>query len=142
MRHLPVAADQIFDFSTTPLVPAALAWEPGAGGRPTISWANADPLATANTVGFSYRPPAPERSSYYYTLTAPASVTSLVFPELPDELAAYRPAAYDNLSLVTMRFDSPIDYNGFLAAVNAHGDRFYEAEGLERQGYARVSLLP
>lgn len=141
LRYLPHASPQLFDFNATPAAPEALAYTPGAHGRPTLSWSHGDPRATVNTLTFSYRPPAPARSSSYYTLTAPGSATSLLFPELPDELAAFRPRGYANLSLQSLLFPGQISYVEYLEASNRHRGRFYEAEGLASYGYAAISRV-
>ena len=90
----------------------------------------------------SYRSQETEKVSFSYYLTAPATATSLVFPELPDTLAAFRPSAYSSLSLETMKFDKPIAYSNFLNAISNYNGRFYEAAGLKSYGYAGISIQP
>jgi hypothetical protein len=75
-------------------------------------------------------------------MTAPASATGLVFPELPDELAAFRPGAYDNLSLNTTKFDSPTNYEDYLKALPGFNGYCYGEAGLSSYSYARISRLP
>ena len=84
IRFLRNAADQLFDFGLTPLVPGDLTFDPGEAGRPVISWSNNDSRSTAQALTFSHRSNTPQRISFYYTMTVPASATGLVFPELPD----------------------------------------------------------
>lgn len=132
-------ADLFFDFSLAPVVPGNLAINPGGAGRPVISWSNNDSRATVQTIMFSHRETTPQRKSFYYSMTAPASAASLVYPELPDILAAFRPAAYSGLSLSTMKFDSPVRYDEYLKAITDHAGRFYEAAGLSSYSNASVT---
>lgn len=142
IRYLHKASDQVYDFSLAPAPPGGLTYDQGKTGRPAISWSNKDPLSTAQTLAFDYRSPAPARNSFYYTITAPASAAGLVYPELPEALAAFRPAAYQNLSLQTIKFDRPASYNDYLAAIAKYNGRFYEAVGLSSYGYASISRMP
>ena len=75
-------------------------------------------------------------------MTVPASYTGVIFPELPDMLAAFRPGAYSNLSLETVKFDGPTSYNDYLKAIANYNGRFYEAGALSSYSYARISRLP
>jgi hypothetical protein len=75
-------------------------------------------------------------------MTVPASSTSLIFPELPDVLAAFRPEAYSDLSLVTTKFDKPAGYDDYLKAAADYTGRFTEAEGLSSYSYSSISRLP
>jgi hypothetical protein len=136
------ASDQLFDFGLTPPVPGDLILNSGTAGRPVISWSNNDSRSTAQGVTLSYRSNTPQRVSFYYSMTVPASSTGLVFPELPDVLAAFRPEAYSELSLVTMKFDKPAGYDDYLKAVADYTGRFTEAQGMSRYSYARISRLP
>ena len=90
----------------------------------------------------SYSATSPQRVTFYYTMTVPVSAQSLVFPELPDTLAAFRPGAYGNLSLETVKFDVPVIYDDYLKAIDNHNGRFYEEGALSRYSYARISRLP
>jgi hypothetical protein len=71
-----------------------------------------------------------------------ASATGLVFPELPDALAAFRPEAYDNLSLSTTKFDSPTSYEDYLKALPGYDGYCYEESGLSSSSYASISRPP
>jgi hypothetical protein len=136
------ASDQLFDFSLTPLLPGNLTFNPGTAGRPVISWSNNDSRSTVQTLTLSRRSNTPQRVSFSYSMTAPASATGLVFPELPDELAAFRPGAYDNLSLNTTKFDSPTSYEDYLKALPGFNGYCYGEAGLSSYSYARISRLP
>jgi hypothetical protein len=75
-------------------------------------------------------------------MTVPASAGTLLFPELPDTLAAFRPGAYNNLSLETVKFDSPTSYADCLDAIANYNGRFYEEEALSSYSYTRILRLP
>ncbi len=142
VRYLYNPSDQLFDFSAVPVVPATLTYDPGTAGRPIISWSNKDPLATVQMLSFSYRANSPQRVSFYYSMTVPAAAANLVYPELPDILANFRPAAYSNLSLQTLKFGGLVSYKNYLQATANYNGRFYEAEGLSSYSYASISRLP
>jgi len=142
IRYLRNASGQFFDFSLAPLVPGNLIFNPGAAGRPIISWSNNDSRSTVQNLALSYSSTSPQRISFYYTMTVPASYTGVIFPELPDMLAAFRPGAYSNLSLETVKFDGPTSYNDYLKAIANYNGRFYEAGALSSYSYARISRLP
>lgn len=114
----------------------------GTAGRPVISWSNNAPLSTVQNLTIGYRSQETEKATFSYRLTTPATVTSLVFPELPDSLAAFRPSAYTSLFLQTMKFDSPTSYNDFLDAIADYDSRFYDAAGLTSYAYASISSQP
>ena len=61
IRFLRNAADQLFDFGLTPLVPGDLTFNPGEAGRPVISWSNNDSRSTAQGLTLSHRSNTPQR---------------------------------------------------------------------------------
>jgi len=141
-RYVQDASDQVYDFSLVPALPGDLTYNQGTTSRPIISWTNNDTLSTAQKLFISYRSQEPERASFSCSLTAPATVTSLIFPELPDTLAAFRPSAYNALSLRTMKFDKSITYNDFLDPMFNYIGLFYEVSGLSSYAYSFISLQP
>lgn len=141
-RYLLEAAGQLFDFSLLPRIPTGLSFTPGENGRPTISWSNIDMTATAHHVQLMHSSSVPQKTTLYCSMTAPSPATTLVFPELPDELAPFRPVAYKNLSLQTMKFDRQVTYSAYLKAIATHSGRFYEAAGLNSYAYARIAHKP
>jgi hypothetical protein len=141
-RSLRTPADQVFDFSPVPLVPRDLAFSPGAVGRPVISWSNNDPLSTLQSLTLTHEETVPQRRSFLYTMTAPATVTSVVLPELPEELAAFRIGAYRGLSIITMKFDQTVSYDNYLTAFFDNAGFFSDAEGLNSYSYARMARVP
>lgn len=141
VRYLATAADQVFDFASVPVVPTALTWAAGSDGRPVISWSGGDPLATAQTVAFNYSTTSP-KNSFHHSMTVRASAASIVYPALPDVLAAFRPAAYSDLSLETIKMDAPVAYRDYLTAIAENAARSYEAAGLNRYAYSRISRVP
>ena len=142
IRYLRNSSDQFFDFGVAPLIPGNLTYNPGAAGRPIISWSNNDSRSIVQKLALSYSSTSPQRISFYYTMTVPASYTGVIFPVLPDTLAAFRPGAYSDISLETVKFEGPTSYNDFLKAIAGYNGRFYEAEGLSSYSYARITLLP
>ena len=142
IRYLRNASDQFFDFDLAPVVPSNLTFTPSAAGRPIISWSDNDLESTIQKIAFSYSSTVPQKKSSYYTMTVPSSTDSLVFPELPDILTAFRPETYSNLSVDSMKFDTPTSYNYYLKAVAYYNGRFYEADGLSSYGYAGITSMP
>ncbi len=142
VRYLATAADQIFDFSSTPLVPFGFTYDPGTSGRPVITWMNSDPRSTAQMLTISYRTNTPQRVAFYHHMTVPATSAGLVYPELPDQLAAFRPAQYDELSLQTLKFDTSKSYSDYLNAIVSQKGRFYDAAGFNSYSYASISRVP
>ena len=141
-RYLSRAAGQVFDFGEAPAIPTALAYQQGTSGRPTISWSAVPSLSTVQQLTLSYRTNLPERVSFSHRFSVPASATSLVFPELPDTLSVFRPAAYDTLALVTTKFASQSSYDHYLDAVANYNGRFYDAAGLNSYAYTSISRQP
>ncbi|MHB8773277.1 MAG: hypothetical protein ACYC7J_19960 [Syntrophales bacterium] len=141
-RSQRTPSGQVFDFSPAPLVPGNITFNPGAAGRPVISWSNNDPRSTVQTLTFDHRETEPQKRTFYYTLTVPASVASLVFPELPEELAAFRIGTYSGLSLTTMKFDGTVSYDRYLEAFFDNAGFFSDAEGLGSHSYAGISRVP
>ena len=142
IRYLHDVSDQFFDFSLAPLVPGNLTFNPGAARRPIISWSNNDSGSTMQKLSLDYSSTSPQRISFNYTMTVPASAEGLVFPELPDTLAAFRPETYSNLSLETVKFDGPTKYDDYLEAIANYNGRFYEEGALSSYNYSRISRLP
>jgi len=142
VRYLQDASDQVYDFSSVPALPGDLTYYQGTTSRPIISWSNNDPLSIAQKLIITYRSQETEKAYFSYNLTAPAAATSLLFPELPDTLAAFRPSAYNTLSLQTMKFDKPTTYSDFLDAISNYNGRFYDAAGLNSYVYAGISRQP
>lgn len=142
IRYLQDVSNQIFDFSGVPLVPGNLAFNPVIAVRPLISWSNSDSGSTMQKLTLTYSATSPQRVSCAYTMTVPASAGAIIFPELHDTLADFRPGAYTNLSLETVKLDEPTSYDDYLEALTTHNDRFYEEEALSCYSYTRVSCVP
>lgn len=142
VRYRRNASAQVFDFSLTPSIPRDLVYSPGTAGRPAISWSNGDPLATVQRVTVRQSATTPLKTRLNCTMSVPPSAASLVFPELPDALAAFRPGGYSTLSLETMKFDGSASYRAYLEAIAAHDGRFYEAAGFDSYGFTSISRQP
>ncbi len=141
-RYVQDASDQIYDFSSVPALPSDLTYNQGTTSRPIISWRNNDFLSTAQKVFINYSYKEPEKAYFYYGLTAPATATSLIFPELPVTLAAFHPSGFSTLSLKTIEFDKSITYNDFLDPKYNYIGLFYEASEFSRYAYSIISLQP
>jgi len=141
-RYVQDASDQVYDFSSVPALPSDLTYNQGTTSRPIISWTNNDSLSTAQKVFINYSCQEPEKASFYYGLTAPTTATSLIFPELPDTLAAFLPSGYSTLSLKTIKFDKSITYNDFLNPMYNYIGLFYEASEFSCYAYSFISLQP
>lgn len=141
-RYQRTASAQLFDFALAPAIPKNLAFTPQANGRPLFSWTDADSAATTQTLTLWHSSATPQRTALSCTMTAPPRTTILVFPELPAELAAFRPTAFASLALQTVKFDLPTSYAGYLQALAANSGRFYEAAGLSSYTFSTIALQP
>jgi hypothetical protein len=140
-RYLKNVSDQYFDFSPAPLVPGNLTFSPGEAGRPIIYWSNNDSSSTMQKLTLRYSSTSPERIFFYY-ITVPATAGGIVFPELPVTLAAFRPGAYSNLALETVKFEGSTSYDDYLKAIDNNNGRFYEEAALSSYHYTRISRVP
>jgi len=94
-----VPSDQILDLSRTLAAPA-LVISGVTTSTPTFSWSGADPGATDTSLSAEFY--LPSRASLYVNLyNISRTRTSITFPELPDSLAAFRPAGVFIVSLDT-----------------------------------------
>lgn len=141
-RYLQDPSGQVFDFSSAPAIPGNLVFDPRIDGRAQISWQDNDPGATVQEIMMTHTANSPQRVYFSYRMTVPASAQTVLFPELPDSLAAFRPVTYTSLSLQTMKFDLPTSYDYFLEDFAYNNGRFYEEEGLNSYSYARISRVP
>jgi hypothetical protein len=93
------AANFTVDCSTSafPAIPQNIQFAGAGTARPILSWTGSDASADEIWIDMFYY--AADNSSYDYTLEAPTSRTSVVFPELPDSLAAFRPASWTGYEL-------------------------------------------
>ena len=142
IRYLRDASDQLFDFSLAPSIPIGLTFHPDPTGRPTVSWSGSDSMSAVQKLSLSHRSTSPQRISLNYTMVVPATAESLVLPELPDTLAAFRPGTYTDLSLQSLKFETPTGYNDYLDAIADHDGRFYSEGALSSYHYTRISRQP
>lgn len=94
LRESASLANQTVDFSTYPSVPTGVSVSGEGTARPTISWTGGDVNADAIFVemeSFDFV----NGALHYYTINAPKTRTSIVFPELPASLASCRPTSWD-----------------------------------------------
>jgi hypothetical protein len=83
------ASDTSFNFSTFPDMPSSVTMTNGDTDRPAISWSDSDTSSDKTEITMMY-------NMYFYTLDVPSTQNSIVFPELPDSLSAFRPNGWAN----------------------------------------------
>lgn len=142
IRYLKTVSNQTFDFSQIPALPTGLTYIQAAPGRPVISWTNNEPSPALHIIDFDYGSVVPQRVFCQYSITVPPGTNTITFPVLPDALAACRPGGYTNLSLQTMKFDASITYGDYLIVFDFYSGAFWEVNGLNRYGYARLTRSP
>lgn len=101
---------QSFDFSQCPTTPFSLSITNAGTVRPTMSWAGSDPAS--DVAGISVYQGG--SAVYSYSLTAPTTKTSVVFPELPDSLAAFRPVLINGFDIYNGDLSVAAGYNDYL----------------------------
>ena len=120
-------SSQIFDFSTTPLIPADLAFSMTKPDCPTISWRKSDVSSQFMRISLFSSFTLPSKSYFSYSFFLPPSRTSIVFPELPETLAPFRPTGYQDLTIATYNYDIYSDYNDYLEKTDMYYNGMYEA---------------
>lgn len=88
-KRSPTLSSQAFDFSQALAIPSNLAVSGAGTATPAFSWSGIDPSADFLAISFD-EDNYPNDSYYYYIQASPAR-SSIVFPQLPDTLAALRP---------------------------------------------------
>jgi len=126
IRKSLTQSNQTFDFSKTPLIPTNLAFSMTKPDCPTISWNEAD--ASAQFVGiFLYDSlTVPVKSYFSYSFVLPPSRTSIVFPQLPETLAAFRPTGFRDLDISTYNYDIYSGYDDYLRKTDMYYSGRYE----------------
>ena len=119
-------SSQIFDFSKTPLIPANLAFSMTKPDCPTISWSGSDDSSQFIKISLSSYITSPAESYFSYSFVLPPSRTSIVFPELPETLAAFRPTGYQNLDISTYNYDIYSGYYDYLRKTDKYYSGTYE----------------
>ncbi len=114
-------SSQVFDFSKTPLIPSNLTFSMTKPNCPTILWSGSDPSSQFVRIFLSSSTSSPDKSYFSYSFTLPPSRTSIVFPELPETLAAFRPTGYKYLNIYTYNYDIYSGYDDYLSKT----DRYY-----------------
>ncbi|GAB6096776.1 hypothetical protein JCM14469_30290 [Desulfatiferula olefinivorans] len=97
------------DFSRP--VPTDLSMATMGTGTPTISWNGNNTDSDAINVTLSK---SGDSKRFHYTLYNQPSRTSLVFPELPDSLSAFRPTWADSFDVICSDYTFASGYNDFL----------------------------
>lgn len=96
-----VPTDQTFDLSHALSAPSALTVSGANTVTPTLTWSGVDPGATSAYVSADIQLQSSSTSHFYGGISASNNRTSIVFPELPDSLAAFRPVDVDSFEVYT-----------------------------------------
>lgn len=119
-------SSQIFDFSKTPLIPSNLTFSMTKPDCPTISWSGSDDSSQFIKISLYSYITSPAKSYFSYSFILPPSRTSIVFPELPETLAAFRPTGYQNLDISTYNYDIYSGYADYLRKTDMYYSGTYE----------------
>jgi hypothetical protein len=126
VRKSLTQSNQTFDFSKTPLIPTDLTFSMTKPDCPTISWNGGDASAQFVGIFLSDSSTAPVKSYFSYSFVLPPSRTNIVFPELPETLAAFRPTGYQGLDISTYNYDIYSGYDDYLRKTDMHYSGTYE----------------
>ena len=119
-------SSQIFDFSKTRLIPSNLTFSMTKPDCPTISWSGSDVSSQFIKISLSSYITSPDKSYFTYSLVFPPSRTSIIFPEPPETLAAFRPTGYQNLDISTYNYDIYSGYDDYLRKTDMYYSGMYE----------------
>jgi hypothetical protein len=114
LRYIGLSSisDQNFDFNTALSAPLNLTVTAADTERPTLSWTGVDPATEQFHV---YAEMRLSSSSYFYLGLDNLSLTrtSITFPELPDSLAEFRPAAVTLFGVSTSNDDGFVSKSSY-----------------------------
>lgn len=110
-RGSALRASQTFDFSQGMAMPSDLAIAGNGTNRPVFSWKSNESTTQVISV---YIP------DNRHELIVPPSKTSVVFPELPDSLAAFRPSTIPDFTVSNLKYDFAASYEDFLDKINKY----------------------
>ena len=110
-------SDQTFDFSQMPAIPSNVTVSYATGtATPTFSWTGSD--ASANDVSIYGYANVAGGAGLNLDMYASPTRTSVVFPELPPALAAFRPATVQSLSVNNLVNSLFAGYNDYLTTMD------------------------
>jgi len=134
-------SNQTFDFSKTPLIPTNLAFSMAKPDCPTISWNGRDASSQFIWLYLSFNISSPVKSYFSYSLVLPPSRTSIIFPELPETLAIFRPSDYKDLDISTYNYDIYSGYADYLKKTDMYYSGIYKepAESILRFSKTGIS---
>lgn len=112
-KNSPTLGDQDIDWGTFPAIPSNLAITNPRTERPTLSWNGSDPNADYVMLWIPYDD-LDHASSYRYSIEAPTTRASIVFPELPGTLAQFRPTWIDYFEAGNIETDMANGYDDSL----------------------------
>jgi len=133
-------SSQIFDFNKTPLIPSNLTFSMTKPDCPTISWSESDPSSQFIKIFLSSSISSPDKSYFSYSFILSPSRTSIVFPELPETLAAFRPTGYQNLNIYTYNYDIYSGYDDYLRKTDMYYSGTYEEPAESVFTYSETGL--
>lgn len=119
-------SSQVFDFSKSPLIPDNLAFSMTKPDCPTISWSGSDISSQLIKIYLSPYIDSASKAYFSYLFSLPPSRTSIVFPELPDTIAAFRPDGYQDLDISTYNYDIYSGYDDYLIKTDMYYSGIYE----------------
>lgn len=111
LKDSATLGDQNIDWGTFPAIPSDLAIDNSGAARPTLSWNGSDPNADSVRLWVTYDTSS---SSYRYSIEAPTTRISIVFPELPGDLAQFRPTWIDYFEAGNIETDIASGYDDSL----------------------------
>lgn len=112
-KNSAILGNQTVDWGTFPAIPSNLAMTNAGTARPTLSWSESDSAADYVKLWIRYDNDA-STSSYRYSIEAPTTKTSIVFPELPESLYQFRPAWIDSFEAGNIETDIASGYDDSL----------------------------
>jgi hypothetical protein len=119
-------SSQIFDFSKTPLIPSNITFSMTKPDCPTISWSGSDASSQFIKIFLYSYITLPDKSYFSYSFILPPSRTSIIFPELPETLSAFRPTGYQYLYITTNKYDIYSGYEDYLRKTDMYYSGMYE----------------
>ncbi len=112
-------SNQSFDFSQMPVIPSNPVVSYGTGtATPTFSWSGIDANSVV-TFGSAYTINSDSGEINLHFNVSPTR-TSIVFPQLPDALAAFRPAGFGNFDVSNITYSCFSGYADYLTKMDQY----------------------
>jgi len=139
-KKSPAHSNQVFDFNETPLIPFNLSFSTTKPDCPTISWSGSDVSSQFIEISFSTRITSPSKEYFSYSFTLSPSRTKIIFPELPENLAPFRPSGYQYLDLSVNKYDFYLGYDDYLRKTDMHYRGLFEEPAEFIYAYSQTGL--